>query len=487
MLYNLDWLQTGEPFPPEKERERIDKYESNLKLFENEMGALYEEYLPYFNRIKQVIPNIESYVSFPIILCYQRLLTLKIADLVCGEYPIITGKDEDANEEIKEMRDDTSLDQKLYSTVIDISRYGDAVWRMYKKDSMDTFVPWDPRMWFPIVADDGTRDIKYHVLCWQVDEGTPKMPAWKLHAQIHGKGFYYVKVFAMSQDGGTIEEEDTTRARTVRTGYKHNAVMSLKSFATSNTVYGFDDYDTIDSILAELMVRVAQISSILDKHADPAMTGPASMLKRDEQTGRLYLESGSFYAVSQGEEQPKYLTWEGQLEAAFKQVELLLNQLYILSEVGSALLGNAGREGGSAISGTAMRFKMVVPLSKARRVANCMSLSLRELVAALTNQERKDIGVEWEDGLPDDPRENLEMARLASGRENIMPLEKVITEFFKRSDTEAQEWIKKIIEEGKKLEPQESEATGFGQTGGVNPAKKGSTTGSVAFHSPTNQ
>ena len=482
MLHNLDWLAPGEPFPPESERDRIAKYDQNLKLFENEMGALYDEYLPYYQRIKRVLPNIDNFISFPVVLCYQRLLTLKIADLVCGEYPIITGQNETENETIQDMRDETHFDQKLYESVIDISRYGDGVWRKYRRNGVNTFVCWDPRYWFPIVADDGTRDINYHVLCWQVNEGTKQMPAWKLHAQIHGKGFYYKKVFNMSENGGTIEDEDESKSGYVRTGYEENAVISLRSFATSSTVYGFDDYDTIDAILAELMVRIAQISAILDKHADPSMTGPSSMLTRDETTGRLFLETGSFYAVSPGEEQPKYLTWEGQLEAAFKQVELLLNQLYILSEVGSALLGNAGREGGSAISGTAMRFKMVVPLSKARRVANCLSLSVRELISSLTGIDKKNVSVEWEDGLPDDPRENLEMARLASGRENVMPLVKVITEYFKRSDKEAEEWIKLIIEENEKLE-KESESAAEG----VNPHRKGSTTGVASFHSETNE
>ena len=478
MLHDLNWLEPGEPFPPPSERERIDRYDTNLKIFNDEMGSLYEEYQPYLDRISKVVSNFSTYISFPVILSYQKLLTLKIADLVCGEYPVITGDSEEENDHLTEIREDTCFDEKMYATVIDISRYGDAIWRAYHSDDGVNFVAWDPRLWFPIVSSDGTLNIKQHVLCWRVNDGTEEKPEWRLHVQIHGKGFYQKRVYEMEEHGGTIGLEIENMRQIVRTGLNANAVTALRQFATSDTVYGHDDYKSIDAILAELMVRVSQISSILDKHADPSMTGPTSMLKKDPKTGEAYLQTGKFYGISPGEDQPKYLTWEGQLEAAFKQVELLLKQLYIISEVGSALLGDAGKEGGSAISGTAMRFKMVVPLAKARRIVNSLSLPARKLLSMLTDIEKKRISIEWSDGLPDDPRENLEMARLASGRENIMPLEKVIVEYFKRSDREAQEWISAIIAEGKKLEPSDDK--------GVNPKRKGSETGVQSFHGTNN-
>ena len=96
------------------------------------------------------------------------------------------------------------------------------------------------------------------------------------------------------------------------------------------------------------------------------------MLTLNPKTGEYSLKSGKFYAVSPGEEQPKYMTWDGQLTSAFKQLEFLVNQLYILSEMGAAILGG-GDGSGTAISGTAMRFKMVNPLAKARRIANSMT------------------------------------------------------------------------------------------------------------------
>ena len=489
VLYSLDWLQPGEVFPPASEVARLDRYRSNLRVFAGDGIALEEEYAPYISRIQTVITNFGEYYQFPVILNYQRLMTIKMADLVCGELPIITANSEERNATLLDIREDTQFDEKLYATVIDISRYGDAVWRIYKgENGKNNFTCWDPGMWFPIVSQDGTNRITHQVICWTVNRGTEEKPDWYLCAQVHEVGFYTYLELSIDHKTGVLGP--VVESRVVPTGLKVNAVINLRAHATSDTVYGYDDYLAVDSILAELMVRIAQISTILDKHADPAMTGPVSMLKMDEETGRTYLETGKFYAVSPGEEQPKYLTWEGELGSSFKQIEMLLNQLYVLSEMGAAILGTAD-SGSQAVSGTAMRFKMVAPLAKARRISSSLSLPVRSLFAALSTigyepLDRKDISIEWEDGLPDDPRENAELAKLVSGAKKLMPLELAIVEYFKRTDKEAKRWIEMLKEQ----EPETGEDVnkpGPQDGTGVNPQRKGSETGLVGFHGLTNK
>ena len=101
------------------------------------------------------------------------------------------------------------------------------------------------------------------------------------------------------------------------------------------------------------------------------------------------------------------------------------------------------------------------------------------------------ISVFWADGLPDDPRENIENCKLASGETKMMPLEKAIMEFFGRSQEEALNWIEKIHEETKTNQDVTSYGTdseddpnkpGPQDGTGVNPARKGSTTGLNDFH-----
>ena len=524
MLYNLNWLEPGQMFPPQSEVDRLTRYLQNAALFNGDhfgdpvlrsRDGITELPIDVFmksaEKISQVIGNFDEVISFPTLLNYQRLMSLKMADLVCGEYPTISGVSAEDNKEIKAVRDYTQFDDKLYSTVLDISRFGDAIWRLYRDDNdKDTFTCWTPTQWFPIVAQDGTNSIKQHCLAWRENKSASTTnPDWRLHVQIHGTskaevGYYIQREYKLKDDGKTIEKQLSSTKKL--TGFPMCAVVHLKAYTITNSVYGYDDYMNIDSIMAEIMARVGQISAILDKHADPNITGPVSMLTLNPKTGEYSLKSGKFYAVSPGEEQPKYMTWDGQLTSAFKQLEFLVNQLYILSEMGAAILGG-GDGSGTAISGTAMRFKMVNPLAKARRIANSMTRPVRYLFSSLCLEPEvpvENISVFWSDGLPDDPRENIENCKLATGETKMMPLEKAIMEFFGRSNEEALKWIEQIHEEVQaNMQNAQAGAAEDGGDGsnsdddpnkpgpqdgtGVNPAKKGSTTGLNDFHGLQNK
>lgn len=515
MLYNFEWLEPGSTFPPAREQERIKRYLQNAQLFDGDhfADATFRThdshcadginlYLKCAERISQVVGNFEEVVSFPTLLNYQRLMSLKMADLVCGEYPSISGATSEENEILRDVRDVSDFDAKMYSTVLDISRYGDAIWRIYRDyDGRDNFTCWDPVQWYPVVRQDGTNSIIAHCLCWRENRSKdPDKPDWYFHVQIHSCipkdfGFYEQREYKMDSSGKILEDLESTKK--VATGLDRCAIFHLKAFSTTNSVYGYDDYMPLDSILAEIMARIGQISRILDKHADPNITGPVSMLQMDPRTGEYYLKMGKFFAVSPGEEQPKYMTWDGQLTSAFKELEFLVNQLYILSEMGAALLG--GQDGsGQAISGTAMRFKMVNPLAKARRISNALTRPVRQLFSSLSATAEgaeeaipyRTISVLWADGLPDDPRENIENCKLATGATKMMPLEKGIMEFFGRSNEEAKQWLDMISKETQAEQASEEDDPNHAgpQDGtGVNPSKKGSITGLNDFHGTQNK
>ena len=138
---------------------------------------------------------------------------------------------------------------------------------------------------------------------------------------------------------------------------------------------------------------------------------------------------------------------------------------------------------------------MVNPLAKARRIANSMTRPVRYLFSSMCPVPVENISVFWSDGLPDDPRENIENCKLATGETKMMPLETAIMEFFGRSNEEALKWIEKIHEEVQANMQNTQGANGDGtnseddpnkpgpQDGtGVNPVRKGSTTGLNDFH-----
>ena len=98
---------------------------------------------------------------------------------------------------------------------------------------------------------------------------------------------------------------------------------------TSDRVYGIDDYQSIDSIVSELIVRVSQVSRVLDKHANPSMTGPESALESDPNTGEWRFRVGDYYPRHSSDEPAlEYVTWDASMDANFKQIDFLINQLY---------------------------------------------------------------------------------------------------------------------------------------------------------------
>lgn len=470
MLHDLSWLAVGQSFPPASEQERLDTYSENIDIFNSVLVDTYEEYA---RRVDRVIGYFSDFISFPIIFNYQRLMSLKMADLVCGEYPTVTGVTPEETDTLKLILNDSDFNSKIYTTVLDISRLGDAIWRIYKDEKGKyTFTVWDPRQWFPIVSQDGTNTILQHVLCWVENRGTALRPDWYSVAQEHYNGYYIQRVFKAGSEAGQILAQVSSEK--VSTGLSINAVMHIRAFTTSDTVYGYDDYKQIDSIVCELMTRVSQISNILDKHADPALTGPTTMLTKNLDTGELEFKKGKFYATSPGDtNEPHYLVWNGQLEAAFVQVEFLVGQLYILSEMGAALAG--GKDSSlDAVSGAAMRFKMVTPLAKARRISNSLTRQVKELLASLSLKgydkpiEAKDISIAWSDGIPNDPRETIEYVKLATGENKIMPLDVAIVTELGKTSKEAEEWIKKVDERA-----EAAEAKKMANLDAANPEQKG--------------
>lgn len=534
MLYDLTWLQEGQVFPPLIEQPRIERYAQNEQLFNNDhfSSAVYRHrtginvnaigaYDKCCQRIAKVVGNFSDVISFPVLLNYQRFLSLKMADLVCGEHPTITGATPEENAKIKWIQDHTNFFEQLYSGVIDLSRYGDLPIRYYKdNDGYFNFCIWDAGGWYPIVTQDGTYRITKHCLCWLENKnpGNMKLPDWYLHVQIHdveNPGEYEQRTYHNGSNRFSIGSLVSTE--THKTGLNTCAVFNIRAFAVSGTVYGYDDYVPIDSLLAEIIVRVSQISTILDKHADPAMTGPLSMLTQDPETGEFRLERGKFFGINPEDTPPQYLVWDGQLEAAFKQLEFLINQLYILSEMGAALTGGVDGSG-NVVSGNAMRFKMVNPLAKARRVSNALTLPVRKIFSVIgsglpdidpesgepgigedTKLPFAHIAVQWEDGLPDDPREQIENCKLATGESKMLPLEDGLMLYFKRSEAEATELAKRVRQqtldaqrEALKIETEMQQQAsddpnkpGPQDGTGVNPQRKGGKTRS--FQSENNK
>ena len=101
---------------------------------------------------------------------------------------------------------------------------------------------------------------------------------------------------------------------------------------------------------------------------------------------------------------------------------MLINQLYIMSEMGQAFSESAG---GTADSGEALKLRMVSPRIKAARIIGLNEAVIRKTILMLAQvngitANGDSLTLQWNDGLPETDKEQIEMLRLATGGRAVM-------------------------------------------------------------------
>lgn len=449
-LDDLSWLAPGQLFPPPCARNRLKNYRENKRLFEDKHALVYKE---QFKRIERIIGNFKEVVSYANVLNYQKLLSVKTADLVFGEAPSVTVSDDIVQKAIDSILLDTDFWHYMYISCVDLSRYGDTI-IMHDSGGKLNVVP--PSAWFPVVDTYDIHQFKYHVFC-TLYIADPAKNQYGLHTQIHcpsEPGRCDEQDYLLAGKPGALKIKKAIKKKkdiAVETKLKSCPVYRISNMLTSDRLFGLDDYRSVDGIISELMVRISQISKVLDKHASPSMSGPSSALVQDQLTGEWRLKLGDYFCVDDsGAPKPEYIVWDANLDASFKQIKLLINQLYTISEMGSAVFGDLSNKTGEVPSGSALRRLMMSPLAKARRITNRYDPVIKKLLSALleikgVTCEPSEITVTWNDGLPADPSEDAEIANLRTGGKATLSQYTAIKRLDKMSDSDADAELELIL------------------------------------------
>ena len=481
MLTDLNFLRSGQIWPPIIEQGRIGQYYHNKKIFENMHTEVYAE---TFNRVQRVIGNFEDIISYGVLMNYPKKVSLKTADLLFGEPPRITSGEEGSTQQtaIDKIIENNDLINTSYEAAIDASRYGDGIYTIYRNDEgVGRIEVCSPMVWYPIIFPDNVKRVQYHVLAWSYQVGNYITGApgggvkFYLKVHIHEKGFYTEKLFRLA--GAPIVENGIPRIDNtkmpflspsigmivggianqegedviVKTELSDFAVVHIPNVATSDRLYGHDDYMDIDSLISELEVRMSQISKILDEHSAPSMQGPPTVAEMGE-NGKWKVKPGRFFRTVNGEK-VEYLTWDGQLESAFKQIDVLLNQLYSISEMGAAIWGDLKNSTGAVPSGSALRRLMVSALAKVNRLKMRFDPAMKKaikLCSELGGQNiirLNDVSITWQDGLPTDELENAQIINLRTGSKATMSRHTALSRYDGLSDEQCGEEIERIDED----------------------------------------
>jgi hypothetical protein len=336
--YDLSFLNANGKWMPKEDKYRLDTYRFMQEQFE----------LTPEDFVRKVIPkgllDLHDYKNFTHcckLLAYPRLLTLKTVDMVVGQPPQISAEDKDnVTQMIRDIASYSQLFSALKMALIDYSRFGVFLLRVFKDENNKAQVTsWDPTEWVPVYYADGTNRIHYNCIGW-----THKNV---LTVQIHDTqdGSYEERVMDID-DTGTILK--ITSSKKYNEGTDKRLLFAVTNTPTSTNPLGTSDYEIINGLLQKAIERLTAILRVLDEHADPSLTGPSSLLSKNDQ-GELVFKTGKYYAVSKDEEKPEYLVWDANLDSSFKAFEELCKQIYILSEMGEAFLGNSGGVGVAAV------------------------------------------------------------------------------------------------------------------------------------------
>lgn len=479
-LTDVSFVTTGATWPPPGSVDRLKRYETNKMLWKGDHSKVLTE-----NYWKLIRPDVA--MSIEVVFNWHKRLSTLFADLMLSEPPRFFAdietedakasdakpteapkkkpqlgttyadkeegadttpgqrpggsntQDEDKTEEAAKQARQDAIDRisgketngyvaTLYEIALDVSRYGDGLGKITLEEDGAQIYAQTPQFWYPVVAVDNLRKITHHVLAWRFEKNGFDF----LFVEAHTKGQIQRSVFELKGNilGAQLDVSGFSDAKPYEeTHVKDFLIVPFQGLRASDEIFGVDDYSDLDSLIQGIELRAGQIMRILDKHSDPSMYGPSSLLKKRDDGTYAFKAGGQFFPVDgdkdNGEVIPGYVTWDGQLESQFAELDFLVKQLYILSETSPAAFGQL--EAGLAESGSALRRLMQAPLAKVARIAMrfdpAAKAALRIAAALETANPGHDcpvidsVHIQWQDGLPTDPKEQAETEeiRIRSG------------------------------------------------------------------------
>lgn len=358
---------------------------------------------------------------------FAGLLSKIIADMLFSE-PIIV-KNKENQDWVDALWYENKMDIQCYESALSNSALGDAVFKIRvgkrrPNSPKPTIIIEDitPKIYFPKIDGFNVRaEPTEQELSWTFKSGNKTY----LRQEIHTSGKIENKVYEMMgdkimQDVGLEILGIPDLKPIVETGIDESLIVHIPNWKKGNKYFGISDYYDLDSIFYAINNRMTKIDNILDKHGDPILMVPKGIM---DEKGQVNKKAMGVIEVIDGETtKPEYIVWDASLETAFKEVEKLIEFMYMTGEVSPDILGMGQ---GMSDSGRALKFKLMRTIAKTQRKKLYYDHALKEVVnvAMLLAQkygDKIDVGgitlkgkpticeIQWADGLPIDNGENVE-------------------------------------------------------------------------------
>jgi hypothetical protein len=242
------------------------------------------------------------------------------------------------------------------------------------------------------------------------------------------------------------------------TGIDEHMIIHVPNWKTTDRHFGYSDYYDLDSIFYAINNRISMVDNVLDKHTDPILMVPPGVI--DKKTGKVKRDGRVIEMGKDSNGKPEYIVWDASLENAFKQIDKLVEFMFMVGEVSPDVLGMGQ---GQSDSGRALKFKLLRTLAKVNRKKIYYDRAIKQ-VLLVAQKLAKAWGIKvngkaftwepivpeltWQDGIPADETEIIDNttkaldAGITSQKDAIMQLHGV-------DEDTADKIIKQINDENK--------------------------------------
>jgi len=467
-LYDL--FVKGEYFPLTSHSARIERYRRNEKLAKGDHRNVFTD---------SVTKN-DLYVSAN----FAGLITRKSADFLFGEIPVVSsGKSETSKEQVAldRITELNNMNRLNYQQALKASVFGDAFYKIrfgqeYAGAFPDEYDPKriiveaiDPKKVFPQTSPfDKSKIVAYHVAEPIQTAGTDE---WTLYVESHYSGKivyrqFELRVFMTNRDGSIesfkIADEIPSSYEEEVTGVPVPLIVHIANFNDGIDWQGQDDVSEHVALFDEINNRLSQISSILDKHADPAIAVPTGLLQEDGE-GNTYFQvalNKVFEVLGKEDIIPQYITNDNpQLDQAFRELEMLLEFLLSTTEIPAVAVGlkDSGTSGNSGLS---IKWRMNSLLAKINRKRQFFEDGLKRvyMVAQMLEKYANPAFVDYEmvvpqikfnDGLPQDDTEIANRMAIRTNGSQTLSRKSALMLMDGLTEEQADAEIKRIEDEAK--------------------------------------
>lgn len=440
-------------FPYEDSIHRLHRYHFNDLLF---TGNHYEAFKikigdEHYNKAHSHLKYLTSN--------FAGLISKVCADMLFSEQIKLKANNKKTQEWLNALSFQNRLHTQNYESALANSRHGDAIYKIRTGkinpgDSEMTVIIEDitPSIYFPSLSQSNIRaEPEKKELAWKVDISGKTY----LRKEIHTPGKIYNELYLMEgetikaqvsidllNEPGLTEEQDTKISKSL--------IIHVPNWRDGSRYFGYDDYADLTGLFYALNNRMTKSENILDKHSDPILALPEGVL---DEEGKVKKEAFHMFEIpSEGvgtPVKPEYIVWNASLEAAFKQVDKIIELLYMFSETSPDAFGMGD---GKVDSGRALKLRLMRTIAKVARKRLYYDTAIKEVLhTAQLLAQAHGLGVydqtkdnyslklkipeipeiEWSDGLPIDGYEAAqeEQLRLEAGntptKDSIMRLDKV--------------------------------------------------------------